>query len=197
MDSKYRFLAVEAAGYGKQSDGGMFASSTLKKLLEKCISQLPPPQRMPLTDQMAPMVILADRAYPLEPYLMKPYVGEYSTLTQPQRQFNGRHASARRVVENAFGQVVAQFHVFQSAIDMDDWKYDIIIMVAFLLHNLMIDKEDRAYQVMSKNFQEQIWQRSHIIDELHRQNLPCLDPPSTATNIRQLFTDFFVNFTNN
>lgn len=176
----------------------MFAKSALKKLLEKCKSVLPEPRRLPYTNKMCPLVILADRAYPLKPYLMKPYVGEWSNLTEEQRLFNVRLATARRTVECAFGQVVSQFQCFQQSLDMDDSKLDVLVMVCFLLHNVMIDREDRSYRKICSDVQQSVNQKYELIDSLYELCRPMNSSsyPTSSNEVRDTLANFFRHVSN-
>jgi len=49
-----------------------------------------------------PFIILGDPAYPLLPWLLKPYIGH---LTPQEESFNCYLSSGRIVVENAFGRL--------------------------------------------------------------------------------------------
>jgi hypothetical protein len=55
-------------------------------------------------------MIVGDDAFPLKPYLMKPYPNRNLGITQ--RVFNYRLSRVRRIVENVFGILTSRFSVF-------------------------------------------------------------------------------------
>ena len=79
---------------GKTHDARMFANSSV---YTDIIS-------VPQLDKKncVPLIILGDPAYPLLPWLIKPYI-ENSSSTPEEHTFNYRQSRARMVVENAFG----------------------------------------------------------------------------------------------
>lgn len=113
VDSNYRFLYVDVGCNGRISDGGVFGGCSLQDALEKRTSNIHAP--LPESDQLAPYCIVADEAFPLKEYLMKPYPNR--RLSVEQRIFNYRLSRARRVVENAFGILANCFRVLLTTIN--------------------------------------------------------------------------------
>jgi hypothetical protein len=104
VDSNYRFLYVDAGRNGQCSDGGVFAECSLRKALEKKNLGVPDSTPLPNATEPMPYAIVADEAFPLRTWLMKPFPRR--GLTHQQRIYNYRLSRARRVVENAFGILV-------------------------------------------------------------------------------------------
>ncbi|XP_044760175.1 protein ALP1-like [Coccinella septempunctata] len=136
VDAKYQFIAVDIGSYGKNSDGGIFHNSNLKKFLEN--KALPNIEDKPLpgmTEKM-PHVIVGDEAFPLKPYLLRPYPGAQCNEIEKQ-QFNYRLSRARRVVENAFGLLSQRFRLYNRRIQLQPDFVDKIIMTTCILHNFI------------------------------------------------------------
>ncbi|XP_020496176.1 uncharacterized protein [Labrus bergylta] len=136
VDSSYRFLYVDVGSNGRISDGGVFGGWTLQDALENRTSKIPAPAPFPASDTPAPFCIVADEAFPLKEYLMKPYLNR--KLSVEQRIFNYRLSRARRVVENAFGILSNRFRVFQTTINIQDTaKVEDITLACCALHNFL------------------------------------------------------------
>jgi len=103
VDAHYRFIAVDIGGYGRNSDGGLFANSKLGKALEKNKLNVPKDNALPNTQTIMPYIIVGDEAFPLKKYLLKPYPGSQIQGDRSKRIFNYRLSRARRVSENVFG----------------------------------------------------------------------------------------------
>ena len=76
--------------------------------------------------------IVADDAFPLRPWLMKPY--PLRNLRREQRIFNYRLSRARRVVENAFGKS-HRFRCFLTCMLQKPENVRTITFPACILHN--------------------------------------------------------------
>lgn len=74
-DSKYRFLIVDIGAFGRESDGGVFSRSEFGKSLECKTSGIPESGCLPGTNINVPYVFIGDEAFPLKPYLMRPFPG--------------------------------------------------------------------------------------------------------------------------
>jgi hypothetical protein len=97
----FSFLYVDVGCQGRISDGGVFANTDLAVSLVDGTANLPADGPLPQDDRDMPYAFVADEAFPLRSYLMKPF--PHRNMTRAQRTYNYRLSRARRVVENAFG----------------------------------------------------------------------------------------------
>ena len=66
VDANCKFSIIEVGGYGKQCDGGTFASSMLYKMKNSRELKFPEDTALPNTAFVMLYVILADEAYPIK-----------------------------------------------------------------------------------------------------------------------------------
>uniref|UniRef100_A0A8C6SHY5 DDE Tnp4 domain-containing protein n=1 Tax=Neogobius melanostomus TaxID=47308 RepID=A0A8C6SHY5_9GOBI len=88
VDADYRFLVINVGDYGRSSDGGIYAGSALGIGMEHGTLHVPPNAPLPgeATGKRMPHVIVADAAFPLKNYLMRPYPG--ALLDREKRIYN-------------------------------------------------------------------------------------------------------------
>lgn len=72
-NANYEFTVVDIGDTGRNSDGGVFGNSDMGIALESASMGVPEPIELPGTDIKCPYVLVADEAFPLKTYLMKPY----------------------------------------------------------------------------------------------------------------------------
>lgn len=85
-----------------------------------------------------PYMLVADEAFQLNSYTLRPYPGK--TLTNEQRVFNYRLSRARRVIENTFGIMVARWCIFAKPINTSVITAESIVKACVVLHNYCMDK---------------------------------------------------------
>uniref|UniRef100_A0A8D8TUQ0 Nuclease HARBI1 n=1 Tax=Cacopsylla melanoneura TaxID=428564 RepID=A0A8D8TUQ0_9HEMI len=125
VDANYCFRYYDIGTNGRANDASVFTKSSLNMALEDYRNELNFPEEG---------VIVADDAFPLREYILKPY-GRSTYLSRKQKIFNYRLSRARRVVENAFGILVSRFRVFEKPIAIGLDKVDALVKAALALHN--------------------------------------------------------------
>ncbi|XP_071054469.1 uncharacterized protein [Onthophagus taurus] len=183
VDANYNFIAVDVGAYGKNSDGGIFANSSLGKALQQNSLSIPQNAALPNTATEAPFVIVGDEAFPLKTYLMRPYPGK--DLDGPKRIFNYRLCRARRIVENAFGILTQKFRIYNRRIQAKAENVDYVILTTCILHNFIkkIDTNTYKHDITSTT----------VAEETKLEKLPMQGGNTTrdAFRVRELFKDFF------
>ena len=101
VDEGYKFLWVIVGGNGTASDAGIISECSLRAALVENTIRFHPAEPLPQDYRNIPYFIPGENAFPLRPWLMKPY--SVKGMTHEQRVFDFR---ARRVVENIFGILV-------------------------------------------------------------------------------------------
>ena len=100
VDANYCFRIVDIGAFGRQSDGGIYASSNFGKAMDSGDMNIT--ENAPLLGHNTPIphVVVAGEVFPLKRYFMRPFPGR--GLTNEQKVFNYRLSRARQIVENAF-----------------------------------------------------------------------------------------------
>nr|CAH7755884.1 unnamed protein product [Callosobruchus chinensis] len=136
VDANYKFTLVDVGAYGRSSDGGTFERSGMGKKFESNKYSIPRDTEIPPAMEQFPYVIVADEAFPLKTYLMRPY-SKAAITSDEEKIYNYRHSRARRVVENAFGILVGRWRIFLKPIETRPETADIIVLAATCLHNML------------------------------------------------------------
>lgn len=137
VDADYCFTYVNVDCQGRLSDGGIFKNTNLYKKLEEKSMRLPPPSilQVPYSFKV-PYVILADKAFALNEYTMKPFPGDLERGSE-ERIFNYRLSRARRCVENAFGILSSVFRVLRKPMLLQPKIATKIVLATIHLHNYL------------------------------------------------------------
>lgn len=107
-DANCKFIYFNVGATGRCSDGGIFNASSFAQALKSNHLKMPPPRPLPGRQLPLGYVVVADDAFTLNEYVMKPY--SHADLSANERIFNHRLSRARRTIENAFGPMANFSH---------------------------------------------------------------------------------------
>ena len=143
VNANYEFVLIDVGGFGRNSDGGILANSNFGKALENDELHMPKSCKLARNFGETPCVIVGDEAFPLKPYLMRPYPGR--SLPDNKKIFNYRLSRARRVSENAFGVLAARWRFLRRLIHAKPETVVSYVKSACVLHNFLIKKTKHSY----------------------------------------------------
>ena len=135
VDGQYKFRWVDAGIAGSCSDAQIFNASQLKRRIEDGRIGFPDPAPITQGGLDVPYFILADDAFALKTWLMKPHGRRM--LTREERIAIYRISSGRRVVENAFGILVSRFRVMRTTIELPLTRVREVVFTCVALHNIL------------------------------------------------------------
>lgn len=118
MDQDYCFTYIDVGAKG----GGVWQNCSLRRAVETRDLNVP-----------SSGIIVGDDAFPLKPFLLKPYSRRH--LTREEKIFYYRLSRARRISENAFGILVSKFRIFEKPIPLSPEKVDKVVLACCALHN--------------------------------------------------------------
>ncbi|KAH7950371.1 hypothetical protein HPB49_023148 [Dermacentor silvarum] len=142
-DDSYKFVMVDVGAPGRHSDGGVFKATSFGKGLMKNCLNLPAPARLPKSNKVAPHVFVGDEAFQLRQDFMRPYPGK--GLQPSQKVFNYRLSRARRIVENAFGILVARWRVLLGRLNLLPSIATHVVLACCALHNFLCSTSKATY----------------------------------------------------
>ena len=133
VNSNYELIHVDIGAEKYSSDGEFWKNSSLKKLLDDDV--FPVPSRLTGTNDYVPYVVLADDAFPLQPYLMKRYPG--NGRSQKERSFTQVFEATHGTANQAFNILYSRFGVLRGPVYLHPSKVKKILLAVFTIHNLL------------------------------------------------------------
>ena len=133
VDCRGIFVDVNIGWPGKVHDARVLANSTCYQ--KACSGNMFPDWKRTIGGVDIPLLILGDPAYPLLPWLMKPYLENINT-TSEEKNFNYRQSRARMVVENAFGCLKGRWRCLLKRIDVHTSNVPHVVGACVVLHNM-------------------------------------------------------------
>lgn len=138
VDASYRFIYADIGSYGRQSDGGIYANSSLgRALCHPHVLNIPKDRLLESAENLGPMpfVVIGDEAFPLQKHVMRPFPGKMAN--GGQQTYNYRHSRARRIVENAFGMLTSRWRVYHTKMAVLPDRVNTIVKATIILHNFL------------------------------------------------------------
>ena len=121
----------------------MYKNSSLAIAFEENRLNIPKERTLDDGETSLRFVVVADDAFPLKEYLMKPYAQR--GLTKEQRIYKYHLSCARCIVENAFGILSNRFRVFLSPIMVSPQNAEKMVLASCALHNYLRCKNSACY----------------------------------------------------
>ena len=114
----------------------MVFNSQLGKALQAGDLDVPLPALLPSAPELGnvPYVFVADEAFPMKPYLLRPYPGRHHQ--EDMRVFNYRLSRARRIVENCFDILMQRWRVYCRRLQVCPDAVDSIVKATCIYSNL-------------------------------------------------------------
>lgn len=195
VSASYRFMLIDIGAQGRHSDGGIFLNSIMGQMFHRDEFDVPIPSVCSVNRPPLPYMLVADEAFQLNKFTLRPYPGR--NITEEQKIYNYRLSRARRVVESAFGIMVARFRICQGPITTSVETADKIIKAIVVLHNFLLS-EPKYYSPQfsdlseNENIEEQ-WQQINISSTFQKIGRAGGQAHSRyATNIREEFKNYFL-----
>ena len=142
-----RFTDTFVGYSGSVHDTHVFANSPLlKKSQHAAIFPEQSTRNMSNVDVIVNVVILGDSAYPLVPWLLKPFP-ESATMPAERRNYNYRHSSTFMVVERTFGMLRGRLRCLSKCLDDNLQNAITTIMSCCTLHNYCLVHGDHIDEV--------------------------------------------------
>ncbi|XP_071105184.1 uncharacterized protein [Haliotis cracherodii] len=135
VDSDYEFRWVDIGAQGGCPDAQIWNQCELKNAIERGVIGIQPAAPLPGDDRPMSYYIIADDAFGMNTWLMKPF--SRRGLANDERIFNYRLSRARRVDENTFGILANRFRCLLSVMLQDPDTVYAIVLARVCLHNIM------------------------------------------------------------
>lgn len=186
VDAYYKFIMIDVGAYGRNSDGGIYEKSLMGQRFARNELSVPPNEPLSQNSEPLPYTIVADAAFPLKTYLLKPYSKAKLVNNDSNKIFNYRLSRARRTVENAFGILRARFRVFQGPLQVQPYMADKIVLATCCLHNFLMSlntyEDDQSFN-------------STEITNNSLCNIPPLsrNPTQEAVYVREKYNNYFMS----
>lgn len=202
-NANYEVMYMNVGAQGRISDGGVFANTRFKNMMQNCQLNLPSDQALPGRTKLIPHVFLGDDAFPLSRNLLKPFPG-HQEKGSCKRIFNYRLSRARRISENVFGIMSAVFRLLRKPLLLSPENAEKVVTTIVCLHNFLkrsklsrqtyappgsFDTEDKD----SGEFVPGTWRNNANGSVMMALQKQARNSTIEAKNVREEYAEFFVS----
>ncbi|XP_055307884.1 putative nuclease HARBI1 [Sitodiplosis mosellana] len=181
-DANYKLIYIDVGCKGRISDGGVFNRCSLYQAIENNSLNIPPPRSLPGSNVVAPFVIVADDAFALRPYLMKPF--NFRGQDQSEQIYNYRLSRARRMVESTFGMLASKFRLLRTTIELSEQNVKLCVLAICSIHNWLATIDPESYLALEINQEETLDNLGGVANEQSISN-------ERGKNIQEIFKTYF------
>ncbi|XP_050340332.1 uncharacterized protein LOC126766627 [Bactrocera neohumeralis] len=143
VNYRYRFTYINIGVQGRCNDSSIFECSALKAYH---INNVLFARHFKFIEGVkVPILLIADSAFKLSPYVMKPFPFSVDQI-EGEKMFNKKLSSCRRVVENAFGHLKARFRKIGKGLEVNIKNVNTIIKACCIMHNICNNRNDNINQ---------------------------------------------------
>ena len=189
VDSHYRFVWGSCGYPGNSHDSIIFKSTELWSNIES--GNVLPSIGKKIAKQTVPPLIVGDSAFPIAPWLMKPYTD--AVLSPKQRYFNYRLSRARMVTEGAYGQLKGRWRVLLRKCESSAENVRTFALACMVLHNVCLAMGDTIPKKLDLSIDpvtSEKRNREKIREVLQMRNCTKVrDSSSQAENVRAVLTE--------
>ncbi|KAJ8687628.1 hypothetical protein QAD02_023422 [Eretmocerus hayati] len=188
VDAYQIFTLVDVGAAGRQSDGGVFRASKIGQMFINNQMDLPPPEPLIEGGPDMPWVLVADEAFGLSNFCMRPYPRSRA-MNLRKKVFNYRLSRARRIVEAAFGTLVRVWQVLGNPVKTTLKVTIQTVHACVCLHNFLIMYDERRERPQREVHNEDVFQ---VIEH----EIEADDPrprEGSLESVRYEFSRYFMN----
>ena len=207
----YRFLYTDIGAAGRNSDGGIWRNSKLRKCLYDSRLRnkigIPAAKRLKKAARIhrkdIPYFVLADDAFTLSEVLLKPFKPTPSKPLRPHQQiFNERLSRARQTVECAFGQLANRWRILISRAYMMPERARKMVTACVILHNFIMAERGSVLETLQLDVPNEdtkmtlrkckiAKRRSLRENQVKRDRRGRTIAPTIGESLRHYFEEFF------
>lgn len=192
VSASYRFMLVDIGAQGRHSDGGIFLNSIMGQMFHQDKLDIPMLSVCSVDRSLLPYMLIADEAFQLNKFTLRPYPGR--SITEEQKIFNFRLSRARRVVESAFGIMATKFPICLKPIITSVKTAEKIVKAVVVLHNFLLPESKSQFSNCEGNTIEEQWQQMKMSSAFRRIGCASGHAHSRyAANIREEFKNYFLH----